>query len=109
MKGSRARRKIKELSRRSKEGEVITLLCFEHSDEKCHRRLVKGLIEGEMKQVQILANFAVGDKLDPELLEEAMEAAIKDALLDMTDEEQRINWGDPVESVEVNVIGDWNG
>jgi len=47
MRGHRAQRKLEELSRRSKNGEVITLLCFEHSDEKCHRRLVKGLIEEE--------------------------------------------------------------
>lgn len=45
MKGHRAQRRIEELAKRSKAGEVITLLCFEKSDEKCHRRLVKDLIE----------------------------------------------------------------
>jgi len=50
MKGHRARRKIEELAKRSKSGEVITLLCFEHTDEKCHRRLVKELIEEENKR-----------------------------------------------------------
>ena len=57
-----------------------------------------------MKQVEIYANFAVGDTLDPELLEEAMEAAIKDVLFDMTNEEQRANFGDPVESVQVSLL-----
>lgn len=45
MKGHRARRRIEELSRRSESGEVITLLCYERTDEKCHRRLVKSLID----------------------------------------------------------------
>lgn len=45
MSGWRAQRKIIELAKRSKEGETITLLCFEKTDEKCHRRLLKDLIE----------------------------------------------------------------
>lgn len=45
MKGHRAIWRIWELARRSREGEVITLLCYEKTDEKCHRRLVKNLIE----------------------------------------------------------------
>ena len=45
MLGHRARRRIEELSRRSRGGEIITLLCFEKSDRKCHRRLLKNLIE----------------------------------------------------------------
>ena len=57
-----------------------------------------------MKQVQIYANFAVGDNLDPELLEEVMEAAIKDVLFDMTNEEQQANFGDSVESVQVSLL-----
>jgi len=61
-----------------------------------------------MKQVRILANFAVGDNLDEELLLEAMEAAMKDVLFDMTDESTKANWGDLVESVVVSVLGKWN-
>ena len=34
---------LKELAERSKK-EVITLLCAEHTDEKCHRRLLKDLL-----------------------------------------------------------------
>ena len=45
MKGHRAQRKIRELAERSHVGEIITLLCWERSDEHCHRRLVKQLIE----------------------------------------------------------------
>jgi len=48
MKGRRAHRKIRELAERSNNGETITLLCFEKTDEHCHRRLVKNLIEKEM-------------------------------------------------------------
>ena len=36
---------IKELKKRSDEGEVISLLCWERDDRFCHRRLLKGLIE----------------------------------------------------------------
>ena len=36
---------IKELKKRSDEGEVITLLCWEKDDRFCHRRLLKYLIE----------------------------------------------------------------
>lgn len=46
MSGRRPRRRIIELAARSKAGEVITLLCYEKTDEKCHRRLVKDLIVG---------------------------------------------------------------
>lgn len=45
MKGHRAQRRIRELAERSKAGEVLTLLCYEKTDEHCHRRLVKNLIE----------------------------------------------------------------
>lgn len=45
MKGRRAQRKLNELAERSSVGEIITLLCWEHTDEHCHRRLVKQLIE----------------------------------------------------------------
>ena len=45
MEGRRARRRIRELAARSITGEVITLLCYEKTDEKCHRRLVKNLVE----------------------------------------------------------------
>lgn len=45
MSGCRSRRKIIELAKRSNDGEVITLLCFEKSDEECHRRLLKSLID----------------------------------------------------------------
>ena len=38
---------IKELKKRSDEGEVISLLCWERDDRLCHRRLLKGLIENE--------------------------------------------------------------
>ena len=58
-----------------------------------------------MKQVEIYANFAVGDDLDSELLEEAVEAAIKDVLFfDMTREEQQANFDDIVESVQVSLL-----
>jgi len=36
---------IKEFKKRSDEGEVITLLCWERDDKFCHRRLLKNLIE----------------------------------------------------------------
>jgi len=36
---------IKELKRRSDDGEVISLLCWENDDSFCHRRLLKDLIE----------------------------------------------------------------
>ncbi len=45
MQGRRAIARIQELAARSQAGEVITLLCYEQTDEKCHRRLVKDLIE----------------------------------------------------------------
>lgn len=45
MTGRRAQGKIIELAKRSRDGEIITLLCFEKTDEKCHRRLLKDLIE----------------------------------------------------------------
>ena len=61
-----------------------------------------------MKRLQIYANFAVGDNLDEELLLEAVEAAVKDILFDVDDEWMKSNWGDPVESVEVNLLGMWN-
>ena len=61
-----------------------------------------------MKQVQILANFVVGDNLDEELLLEVVEAAIKDALFYDDSEYMRVNYGDLVHSVEVNVLGRWN-
>lgn len=35
---------IKELRKRSDEGEIITLLCWEKDDRFCHRRLLKNLI-----------------------------------------------------------------
>lgn len=57
-----------------------------------------------MKQVQILANFAVGDKLDEELLLETMEAAMRDILFDMDVEAMKASWYDLVHSVEVSVI-----
>jgi len=61
-----------------------------------------------MKQLQIYANFAVGDNLDEELFLETMEAAVKDILFDVDDEWMKINWGDLVESVEVSLLGNWN-
>lgn len=36
---------ISELKKRSDNGEIITLLCWEKSDEFCHRKLLKELIE----------------------------------------------------------------
>ena len=36
---------IKELRKRSDDGEVISLLCWEKDDSFCHRRLLKDLIE----------------------------------------------------------------
>jgi len=36
---------IKSLRERSDRGEIITLLCWEKEDFKCHRRLLKELIE----------------------------------------------------------------
>ena len=45
MKGHRAARRIRELSERSRNDEVITLLCYEKTDVKCHRRLLKNLID----------------------------------------------------------------
>jgi uncharacterized protein YeaO (DUF488 family) len=38
---------IKGLRERSLKGEIITLLCWEKEDTKCHRRLLKELIEKE--------------------------------------------------------------
>ena len=35
---------LKEFAERSRK-EVITLLCAEHTDEKCHRRLLKNILE----------------------------------------------------------------
>lgn len=57
-----------------------------------------------MKQVEIYTNFSVGDNLDPELLEEVMEAAIKDVLFGMTNEEQQANFNDIVESVQISLL-----
>ena len=57
-----------------------------------------------MKQVEIYANFEVGDNLDPELLEEAMEAAMMDVLLGVPSEQQKIDWGDLVETVQVSLL-----
>lgn len=45
MEGRRAQRRISELASRASVGEIITLLCWEHNDNHCHRRLVKQLIE----------------------------------------------------------------
>ena len=59
-----------------------------------------------MKQVEIYANFEVGDNLDPELLEEAMDAAMMDVLFSMTNEEQQANFGDLVKSVQVSLLPD---
>ena len=39
---------IRELKKRSDEGEVITLLCWEKDDSFCHRRLLKELIENRL-------------------------------------------------------------
>ena len=36
---------IRELKKRSDNGEVVSLLCWERDDRFCHRRLLKGLIE----------------------------------------------------------------
>lgn len=36
---------IKELAQRART-EIITLLCYEKTDEQCHRRLLKELIDG---------------------------------------------------------------
>ena len=36
---------IKKLRKRSDDGEVISLLCWEKDDRFCHRRLLKDLIE----------------------------------------------------------------
>ncbi len=36
---------ISELKKRSDNGEVISLLCWEKDDRFCHRRLLKNLIE----------------------------------------------------------------
>jgi len=53
MGGHHAQRRIRELANRARSGEVITLLCFEHGDEKCHRRLLKNLIEAyEEEQIK---------------------------------------------------------
>lgn len=38
---------LRILKKRSDDGEIITLLCHEKSDKKCHRRLLKELIENE--------------------------------------------------------------
>ncbi len=47
MGGRRAQEGIRELAERSRNGEIITLLCFEKNDDHCHRRLVKQLIDSE--------------------------------------------------------------
>ena len=45
MEGHRAQGRISELAFRVNAGEIVTLLCWEHSDEHCHRRLVKDCID----------------------------------------------------------------
>ena len=40
---------IRTLAERARR-ETMTLLCKEETDEKCHRRLLKGLIERQMRQ-----------------------------------------------------------
>lgn len=44
---------IKSLRERSDGGEIITLLCWEKEDSKCHRRLLKELIEQQEKVKKI--------------------------------------------------------
>ena len=53
MKKSEAANKIKELRHRSKNGEIITLLCYCESGEHCHTYIVKSLIEVRLQIVMI--------------------------------------------------------
>ncbi len=41
---------IHELKKRSDQGEVITLLCWERDDNHCHRKILKELILGEKER-----------------------------------------------------------
>lgn len=51
MKSPESRREIEKLAKRSVEGEVITLLCYEkESNPHCHRHIVKRLICIEEKR-----------------------------------------------------------
>ena len=47
-------RLIDSLRERSNNGEVITLLCWEKDDSKCHRRLLKELIEKKVKDINMM-------------------------------------------------------
>lgn len=52
MKGSKVVNKIDELRNRSKNGEIITLLCYCEPGEHCHRYIVKSLIEGSSQVIE---------------------------------------------------------
>ena len=52
MKLSEAVNKIEELRHRSKNGEIITLLCYCESGEHCHRYIIKSLIEGSFTAIE---------------------------------------------------------
>ena len=52
MKGSEAVGKIEELRERSKNGEVITLLCHCRPGEHCHRYIIKSKIKNSSKVIE---------------------------------------------------------
>jgi uncharacterized protein YeaO (DUF488 family) len=52
MNGNEAVNKIEELRQRSKNGEIITLLCYCEPGEHCHRYIVKSLIEGSSTVIE---------------------------------------------------------
>jgi len=52
MKGSEAVGKIEELRERSKNGEVITLLCHCRPGEHCHRYIIKSKIKSSSKVIE---------------------------------------------------------
>ncbi|MGB5091122.1 MAG: DUF488 family protein [Nitrososphaeraceae archaeon] len=52
MKGNEAVNKIEELRQRSKNGEIITLLCYCEPGEHCHRYIVKSLIESSSTVIE---------------------------------------------------------
>ena len=52
MKRSEAVAKIEELRKRSKKGEIITLLCHCRPGEHCHRYIIKSKITGSAKVIE---------------------------------------------------------
>lgn len=58
-----------------------------------------------MKRVRVIADFHVGDNLDPELLLEIMEAAISDVLYEKDEEWMKANFDDVVKIEQIFLGG----